>query len=101
MAKEGEQKTILQVYVSSISAHEFLLGKILAFMVVAIGECLLMLVLLFTYFGLTLAGDPTPFMVATVLYAFCVAAFGTMIGAIIPNQAAAMQAVAFGGFLLV
>ena len=27
MAKEGEQKTILQVYVSSISAHEFLLGK--------------------------------------------------------------------------
>src|SRR5262249_21625316 len=32
MAKEGEQKTILQVYVSSISAREFLLGKILAFM---------------------------------------------------------------------
>ncbi len=31
-AKEGEQKTILQVYVSSISAHEFLLGKILPFM---------------------------------------------------------------------
>ena len=28
MSKEGEQKTILQVYVSSISAHEFLLGKI-------------------------------------------------------------------------
>ena len=28
MAKEGEQQTILQVYVSSISAHEFLLGKI-------------------------------------------------------------------------
>ena len=101
MAKEGEQKTILQVYVSSISAHEFLLGKILAFMVVAIGECLLMLVLLFTYFGLTLAGDPTPFLVATVLYAFCVASFGTMIGAAIPSQAAAMQAVALGGFLLV
>ena len=56
MAKEGEQKTILQVYVSSISAHEFLLGKIFAFMVVAIGECLLMLVLLFTYFGLNLGG---------------------------------------------
>jgi len=101
MAKEGEQKTILQVYVSSISAHEFLLGKIFAFMVVAMGECVLMLVLLFTYFGLTLAGDPTPFLVATILYAFCVASFGTMIGAAIPSQAAAMQAVALGGFLLV
>ena len=43
MAKEGERKTILQVYVSSISAHEFLLGKILAFMLVAIAECCLLL----------------------------------------------------------
>src|SRR4029077_10607182 len=48
MAKEGEQKTILQVYVSSISAHEFLLGKIFAFMIVTFAECLLMLGLLFT-----------------------------------------------------
>src|ERR1051325_483442 len=38
MAKEVEQKTILQVYVSSISAFEFLLGKILAFMAVALLE---------------------------------------------------------------
>ncbi|HEY2383423.1 MAG TPA: ABC transporter permease [Terriglobia bacterium] len=101
MAKEGEQKTILQVYVSNVSAHEFLLGKILAFVVVALAECVLMLILLFTYFGLTFVGDPTPFLVSTVLYAFCVAAFGTMVGATIPNQAAAMQAVALGGFLLV
>jgi ABC-2 type transport system permease protein len=101
MSKEGEQKTILQVYVSSISAHEFLLGKILAFMAIAIGEWLLSLVALFTYFGLHIAGDPTPFITATILYAFCVAAFGTLIGAAIPNQAAAIQAVALGGFLLV
>ena len=39
MSKEGEQKTILQVYVSSISAHEFLLGKILAFALIAMAEC--------------------------------------------------------------
>lgn len=101
MAKEGEQKTILQVYVSSISAFEFLLGKVLAFMAVALGECLLMLILLFTYFGLTFVGDPTPFLVATILYAFCVASFGVMVGSRIPSQAAALQAVALGGFLLV
>ena len=101
MSKEGEQKTILQVYVSSISAHEFLLGKILAFVIVAFAECLLGLVLLLTYFGLQFAGDPTPFIAATILYAFCVASFGTMVGATIPNQAAAMQAVALFGFLFV
>ena len=101
MAKEGEQKTILQVYVSSISAHEFLMGKILAFMAVALGETVVMSGFLFTYFGLSFAGDPTPVIVATILYAFCVASFGTMVGAVIPSQAAAMQAVALGGFLLV
>lgn len=101
MAKEGEQKTILQVYVSSISAHEFLLGKIFAFMVVALGEASLMLVLLFTYFGLSFAGDPTPFIASTIVYTFCVACFGTMVGSRIPSQVAALQAVALGGFLLV
>jgi ABC-2 type transport system permease protein len=101
MAREGERKTILQVYVANISAHEFLLGKVIAFMVVALAECVLLLAFLFVFFGVRLAGDPTPFLVATLLYAFCVASFGTMVGAAIPNQAAAMQAVMFGGFLLV
>ena len=101
MAKEEDQKTILQVYVSNIPASEFLLGKVLTFMTVALAETAVMLVLLFTYFGLSFAGDPTPFVIATILYAFCVASFGTMIGATISNQAAAMQAVALGGFLLV
>jgi ABC-2 type transport system permease protein len=100
-AKEGEQKTILQVYVSSISAHEFLLGKILTFVLVAFCECLLLLTLLFTYFGLNFAGDPSPFIVATVLYAFCVCSFGTLVGSAIPNQQMAMQMVMLGGFLLV
>jgi len=101
MAKEGEQKTILQVYVSNISAHEFLLGKILAFMLIAMMEWVLSVTVLLTVFGLHLTGDPSVFVVATVLYAFCVASFGTMVGAAIPNQAAAIQAVALGGFLLV
>lgn len=101
MAKEGEKKTILQVYVSNISAHEYLLGKIIAFTLVGLAECIPLLILLRTYFGLTFAGDPTSFLVATILYAFCVASFGVMVGAAIPSRVAAMQAVAVGGFLLV
>lgn len=99
MAREAERKTILQVYVSNISAWEFLAGKILAFMTVAIAEALVLSVVLRFVFDLTFAGDPTPFLVATVFYVFTVAAFGTMIGAAAPNQVAAMQAVMLGGFL--
>jgi drug efflux transport system permease protein len=100
MAREGEEQTILQVYVSSISAHEFLLGKILAGMVIGLGEWALALGVMFTLFGLRFAGDPTPLIGASVVFLFCVVAFGAFVGAAIPAQAAAMQVVALGGFLL-
>ncbi len=100
MSREGEQKTILQVYVSSISAHEYLLGKISAYFLIALAEWFLSLMLVFVLFGLRLRGDPTPFFVCTVIYLFCTVSFGTMIGAAIPNQAAAIQAVQLAGFLL-
>jgi ABC-2 type transport system permease protein len=100
ISREGEQQTILQVYVSSISAHEFLLGKILAGMIIGFAQCLLLASLMFTLFGLHLAGDPTPLLVGSALFVFCVVAFGSLVGAAIPNQAAAVQAVALGGFLL-
>ena len=100
MAKEGEQKTILQVYVSSISAHEFLLGKILAFMVVAwrmvhdAGDAVHLFRPEFRGRSDAVSGRDG---------AVCVlrGVVRTMIGAAIPSQAAAMQAVALGGFLLV
>src|SRR5579862_8292902 len=101
VAREGEDKTILQIYVSNISAHEYLLGKIFAIVVVFVAEAILLSALLFTYFGVSLAGDPTPLLVGSLLYAFCVAAFGTMVGVTIPNQLAAITVVALGGFLLV
>jgi ABC-2 type transport system permease protein len=99
-SREGEQKTILQVYVSSISAREFLLGKILAFFIIALAEWALALVLAIFYFDLSFAGDPTPLLVGTLFYLFCTVSFGVMVGAVIPNQATAIQAVAFFGFLL-
>jgi ABC-2 type transport system permease protein len=100
MSREGEQQTILQVYVSGITAHEFLLGKIIAGIVIGIAEWILCLGVVFTLFGLGIAGDPTPFIAATLAYLFCGVAFGTLVGVAIPSQAAAMQAVQLGGFLL-
>ncbi|MEW6130226.1 MAG: ABC transporter permease [Acidobacteriota bacterium] len=99
-SREGEQKTILQVYVSSISAPEFLLGKTLAFFVIALTEWALAVLASMMVFGLRFAGDPTPFVVGTLLYLFCNVGFGVMVGAVVPNQATAIQAVAMVSFLL-
>jgi len=100
MSREGEQKTILQVYVASIHAHEYLLGKILAYMIVAVAEWVLTLALALPMFGLWFKGDPTPFLVSSFLYLFCNVCFGAMAGASIPNQAAAIQLVQNVCFLL-
>ena len=100
MAREAEQNTILQVYVSSISAQEFLLGKVVAGMVIGLGDLCLMVLLMFTLFGLTFAGDPTPLIVGGVLFLFCLVSFGSLVGAAVPHQAAAVQVVALGGFIL-
>jgi len=99
LSREGELKTILQVYVSSITAFEYLLGKIIAYTIVAWGEWICGMLVLFLVFGLRLAGDPTPLIVATFFYLLCNTCFGAMLGAAIPNQAAAIQATQLGGFL--
>jgi ABC-2 type transport system permease protein len=99
MSRESEQKTILQVYVSSISAQEYLFGKILAYTAISAAEWVLALILSTLLFDLRPAGDPTPLLVGTIFYLFCNASFGTMVGVIIPNQAAAIQAAQLGGFL--
>jgi ABC-2 type transport system permease protein len=99
-SREGEQKTILQVYVSSISAPEYLLGKILAFFIIALAEWGLTVSLAMPLFGLHFAGDPTPLIVGTILYLLCNVCFGVMVGAKIANQAAAIQVVAGVCFLL-
>lgn len=100
MSREGEQKTILQVYVSSIKAHEYLLGKILAYMTVAIAQWILTFIFAVFLFGIWFKGDPIPLLISSLLYLFCCVAFGVMIGSTIPDQAAAIQAVQNVCFLL-
>jgi ABC-2 type transport system permease protein len=99
LSREGELKTILQVYVSSITAFEYLLGKVIAYTLVAWAEWLGGMIILIAGFGLSLAADPTPLLVTTFFYLLCNTCFGTMLGAAIPNQAAAIQAAQLGGFL--
>src|SRR5215813_13054972 len=71
LAREGDLKTILQVYVSSITAFEYLLGKVLAYTLVAWAEWIAGMIVLIFGFGLGLAGDPTPLLATTFFYLLC------------------------------
>jgi ABC-2 type transport system permease protein len=100
MSREYEQKTILQVYASDLSAVEFLLGKTLAFFLIALAEWSLALPLSLYLFKLGFAGNPAPMLIGTLFFLLSSVSFGTLIGLLIQNQAAAIQAVQIGGFVL-
>ncbi len=99
MVREKEKGTILQVYASSITAEELILGKVLAYVIVALTEAVLVIGLGSLIFQVSFAGDPTPFFVGTPIFVGVAVMFGTMLGVRTSNQNAAVQAASLVGFL--
>jgi ABC-2 type transport system permease protein len=99
MVREKERGTILQVYASSLSATELLLGKGLAYFIVGIAEAAVVMLLGALIFGLQFAGDPTPLAVGTLVFLGSSVMFGLFVGVRASNQNAAVQGVATIGFL--
>jgi ABC-2 type transport system permease protein len=60
MVREKEQGTIVQVYASSLSAVELILGKTLAYLLIGLLEAVVVITLGSLMFGLWFVGDPTP-----------------------------------------
>ncbi|WP_017318424.1 ABC transporter permease [Mastigocladopsis repens] len=99
-AKEHEQGTILQVYSSSLTGTEYLLGKAAAFWLVGMAEVLLVNLEAWLFLGLWFAGDPTPMIIGSMLYIASGVFWGTFVGKATQMQSAAIQAVSFTAFLL-
>ncbi|OLP18905.1 ABC transporter [Leptolyngbya sp. 'hensonii'] len=99
MVREKEKGTILQVYASSMTAEELLLGKALAYWLIGLTEALFVMGLGSIVFQISLVGDPTPLLLGTLLFLLDAVLFGLQIGVRTTNQNAAVQVVALIGFL--
>lgn len=99
LVREKEQGTIVQVYASDLSALEWLLGKELAYVIIGLGEALVVMLVATLLFGLRFRGDPTTLIVGTVIYLGAAVAFGLLVGARAGNQTGAVQGTAIAGFL--
>jgi len=98
MVREKERGTILQVYASSLTAAELILGKLLAYFLIGIAQAVFVIILGAILFQISLVGEPTPLLIGTLLFLMTSVMFGIMIGTRANNQNAAVQAVATGGF---
>jgi ABC-2 type transport system permease protein len=99
MVREKEKGTILQVYTSSITATELLLGKCLAYLIVGLCVALVVMGLGSLIFQVGFAGDPTPLLVGTTVYLGAAVMFGLLLGVRTSNQNAAVQGVSLVGFV--
>ncbi|WGV25851.1 ABC transporter permease [Halotia branconii] len=99
MVREKEKGTILQVYASSLSAEELLLGKALAYLLIGIIQALLIMVISLIIWQLTLVIEPTPLIIGTLIFLTDSIMFGLFIGVRVANQNSAVQAVSLLGFL--
>ncbi len=99
-AKEREQSTVLQVYASSLSGTEYLLGKAAAYWLVGMAEVLFVNLEAWCFFGLRFAGDPTPMILGSGLYIASGVLWGIFLGSNAATQSATIQAVSFTAFLL-
>ena len=99
-AREREQSTILQVYASSLTGAEYLLGKASAFWLVGMAEVLIVNLEAWLFFGIWFVGDPTPIILGSILYVACGVFWGIFLGSNANTQSAVIQSVSFTAFLL-
>jgi ABC-2 type transport system permease protein len=99
MVKEKEQGTIIQIFASSISAVELLLGKGLAYFLISFGEAIIIIFCGSLLFGLWFAGNLIPFLIGTLIFLMTNIMFGLLVGVWADTQSVAVQIVVNIGFL--
>ncbi|MBU6451705.1 MAG: ABC transporter permease [Cyanobacteria bacterium REEB67] len=98
MVREKESGTILQVYASSITAFEFLAGKIFAYLIISAVMATFLIISAAFFFNVGFVGDFTPYILGLFFFLLSSVCFGTVVGTRMNTQSSAVQAVATGGF---
>jgi len=99
-AREHEYGTVIQAYASTLSAPQWLLGKAIPYIAVGLIELVICFTIGLVLFDYGFPGDPAPFLVGSLLYITTAVFYGMAVGNVMGAQAAAIQAVQLGAFLI-
>lgn len=98
MAREREQGTILVLYASSLTALELILGKALAYTLIALLQAFLIILMCKYLFNLHFVGNLFFFLPTLTIFLFTAVMFGIFAGTRAKTQSVAVQIVATTGF---
>lgn len=99
MVREKTQGTLVRVYACDLQAWELILGKGVAYLLVAIAEAVFIMGCGTLIWGVFFVSNPLPLLLGTLIFLADSVLFGLFVGSRSANQVAAIQAVALIGFL--
>ena len=99
VVREKEMGSIINLYVTPVRRSEFLLGKQLPYLVLAMGNFLLLTALAVTVFGVPMTGSFAALFLATLLYTLFATGFGLFASVFTRSQIAAIFATMVGTIL--
>jgi ribosome-dependent ATPase len=90
VVREKELGTITNLYVTPVSRLEFLLGKQMPFVGLAMANCVLLSLMAVVVFHVPLKGSLTTFLIGGLLYVICTTGYGMLISTFCSSQIAAL-----------
>ncbi len=90
VVREKERGSIYNIYASTVSRAEFLIGKITPYVLMSVVNAIILWVLATFLFGAPFKGDFLFFLLATCIYVMCTTGIGLVISVLVETQVAAM-----------
>ncbi len=90
VVREKENGSIYNIYASTVSRGEFLIGKLTPYVGISIINMLILWLMVIFLFKAPFKGDPLFFFVTSVIYVICTTGIGLVVSLIVRTQVAAM-----------
>jgi len=91
VVREKENGSIYNIYASTISRSEFILGKFLPYLLISCLNIFILWWAVLNVFGTPFKGDPLFYYAASVIYVICTAGIGLLVSLLVRTQVAAVM----------
>ena len=90
VVREKETGSIYNIYVSTVSSAEFLIGKLFPYMAISAVNSLILFIFATELFGAPFKGSLSVFFASTLIYVVCTTGIGLLASVFVRTQTAAM-----------
>jgi ABC-2 type transport system permease protein/ribosome-dependent ATPase len=92
VVREKENGSIYNIYASTVTRGEFLLGKLAPYVGISVINILILWLMATMLFGAPFKGDPLFFFIASVIYVICTTGIGLLVPIASMNKQAQFEA---------